>query len=197
MIKKIIPILSMPVFLFTPMVNAQLPHAPNGWYIEGSLANYINNYINNHSSYYAENPLLAGSVGYKKDRWRLEGQYLYQHINIGTCNLYYCSASNISGNKNSLELNGFYDFDNNTIVSISKITTKDIKDLNDFFEKAHAYTFKQLDINGKNVYLVKYNKLVKHNKLGKFVVLDENYKGLQETKEMLDNQEYINFKDCK
>lgn len=82
------------------------------------------------------------------------------------------------------------DFENSTFLSASTITPTDIENLNEFFEKAHAYEFKVLNINGKSVYLVKYNKI------GKFVILDENFKITSENKELLENEEYKKFKNC-
>jgi len=81
-------------------------------------------------------------------------------------------------------------FDTNSIISASTITPTDVQALNNFFEKAHSYTFKQLNINGNDVYLVKYNKL------GKFAIFNSSYKGISETKELLKNEEYKKFKNC-
>lgn len=81
------------------------------------------------------------------------------------------------------------DFTNNVILP--KLSVSKGVALMKVLDKAHSYTVKSIDINGNNVYLVKYNKS------GKFVILDSEYKNIPETKEMMANTEYKKFKECK
>ena len=63
--------------------------------------------------------------------------------------------------------------------------------IKDSLEKANSLTIKEIKINQNSVYLVKYDKL------GKFVVTNNLFKVIPITKEIENNEEYKNFKECK
>ena len=84
-----------------------------------------------------------------------------------------------------------FDFDKNTITSAVVIDENRAEKIKDSLEKANSLTIKEIKINQNSVYLVKYDKL------GKFVVTNNLFKVIPITKEIENNEEYKNFKECK